>query len=84
MKTIFKARPVWESPKILKVGIGMVSENRVGRKYQNGPNDILSTLYPILKIYFRAHMSCAEVRPHAQVRCNQISELKCNLTTKKN
>ena len=33
---------------------------------------------------FRAHMARhAEVRPHAQVRRNQIFELKCNLTTKK-
>ena len=81
MKTIFKAGPVWESPKNLKVG--MVSENRVSRKYQNGSNDTLYILFQILKMSFRAHMARAEVRPHAQVRRNQIFELKCNLTTKK-
>ena len=43
---------------------------------------LLYTLFQILKMSFRAHMAREEVRQHAQLRRNQIFELKCNLTSK--
>ena len=39
---------------------------------QMGPH----TSHPILKLFFRMYMAHAEVQPHAEMRRNQIFELK--------